>query len=89
MHGQHDRWITQLAAQIQHGDPDDVRERIGVLVPGSFQGLIDEYLLAVSPIVLSSGKRVFDDVRQDLPLRLTHSKAFDAGAVVLRYEPTV
>jgi dihydrofolate reductase len=50
-------------------------------------GLIDEYLFAVHPAVLGTGKRVFDGMTSDLALRLVDAKAFDAGAVVLRYAP--
>jgi dihydrofolate reductase len=81
--------VEDLAA-LKRAEGRDIMLSCGpaLLAPlAAAPGLIDEYLLAVSPIVLSSGKRIFD-LDKDLPLRLTHSKAFDAGAVVLRYEPT-
>lgn len=48
-------------------------------------GLIDEYLLAVSPAVLASGPRLFDDLTANLALELAESKVFDAGCLLLRY----
>lgn len=48
-------------------------------------GLIDEYLLAVHPAVLSSGPELFEHVTTDLALELIEAKAFDGGCVVLRY----
>jgi hypothetical protein len=38
-------------------------------------------------VVLSTGKRVFEHVTRDIPLRLADAEVFAAGAVVLRYEP--
>ena len=49
-------------------------------------GLIDEYLIAVHPTVISSGPQLFDGLSTDLALRLLQAKAFDAGCVLLRYE---
>ena len=49
-------------------------------------GLIDEYLIAVHPTVISSGPQLFDGLSADLALRLLQAKAFDAGCVLLRYE---
>ena len=49
--------------------------------------LVDEYFLAVFPIVLGSGKRLFresDDVRR---LALVDSKATTTGGVILTYRP--
>ena len=49
--------------------------------------LVDEYFLAVYPIVLGSGKRLFreaDDVRR---LTLVDSKATTTGGVILTYRP--
>lgn len=49
------------------------------------EGLIDEYLLSLSPAVLSDGPRIFDDLTTDLALDLVDSMVFDAGVVLLRY----
>ena len=48
-------------------------------------GLIDEYLLAVSPAVVGAGPRVFEGVTDDLALQLVASTVFDGGALLLRY----
>jgi len=50
-------------------------------------GLIDEYRLMVFPIVVGSGKRLFEDGSGTTVLKLAESKTFDSGVVVLTYEP--
>ena len=47
-------------------------------------GLIDELSLAVHPIVLGSGKPLFQ-LQHRLPLTLLHSKTYDSGLVALTY----
>jgi hypothetical protein len=37
-------------------------------------------------VVLGGGKRIFDDLRHDIPLRLAQAWVFGGGAVVLRYQ---
>ena len=49
--------------------------------------LIDEYRLMVLPIVVRSGKRLFEDGRDQMPLDLVDSKALGTGVVVLTYRP--
>jgi dihydrofolate reductase len=49
--------------------------------------LIDEYQLVVNPIVLGGGRTMFDGVKQKLALKLTSSRTFGNGNVVLCYEP--
>jgi dihydrofolate reductase len=49
--------------------------------------LIDEYQLAVSPIVLGSGRTLFEGVTHKLGLKLTSSRAFGNGTVFLCYQP--
>lgn len=49
--------------------------------------LVDEYRLMVFPIVLGSGKRIFQDASDIKSLKLVDSKTFRSGVVVLTYEP--
>ncbi len=49
-------------------------------------GLIDEYRININPLVLGSGKLLFEDVG-DLKLNLLEAKTLMGGVVVLRYEP--
>ncbi len=51
-------------------------------------GLIDEYQLVVNPIILGSGRTLFESVKDRLRLKLTKSRAFGNGSVVLSYAPT-
>ncbi len=49
--------------------------------------LVDEYRIIVFPVVLGSGKRLFRDESELRYLRLTSTRAFPTGAVLLVYEP--
>ena len=49
-------------------------------------GLIDEYQIALNPIVLGSGRTMFDGVKDKLRLKRTESRSFGNGNVFLCYE---
>jgi dihydrofolate reductase len=49
--------------------------------------LIDEYQIVVVPIVLGSGRTLFEGVKKPVHLTLKKSRAFRNGNVVLCYEP--
>ncbi|MFI7422647.1 dihydrofolate reductase family protein [Nonomuraea sp. NPDC049684] len=49
------------------------------------EGLLDELNLLLHPIVVGSGKRLFDDVREQIPLTLTTSTTFSTGVLNLIY----
>jgi dihydrofolate reductase len=50
-------------------------------------GLIDEYQIVLNPLVVGSGRTLFEGVTRKLPLKLARSRAFGNGNVVLFYEP--
>jgi dihydrofolate reductase len=52
------------------------------------EGLLDELHLLMHPIVVGTGKHLFDDGPQ-VPLRLADSRAFSTGVLDLTYEPAV
>lgn len=49
------------------------------------EGLIDEYLLAVTPVVLGAGKLLFKDVKK-FNLKLLEARSFKSGNVLLHYK---
>jgi dihydrofolate reductase len=50
-------------------------------------GLIDEYRIWVSPVVLGSGKPLFKGLHDQLNLKLLETKVFGSGVVLLYYQP--
>jgi dihydrofolate reductase len=51
------------------------------------EGLIDAYQIVVNPIVLGKGRTMFDGIKEKLNLKLTKTRAFGNGNVLLCYEP--
>ena len=50
-------------------------------------GLIDRYRTLVAPVVLGKGVPYFADRKEPLRIRLTGTKVFDGGVVLLDHEP--
>lgn len=50
--------------------------------------LIDEYQLIVYPVIIGTGRSLFEGVNHDLRLKLTGTRTFQIGNVLLTYAPT-
>ena len=48
------------------------------------EGLMDEYLVITSPVILGTGKQLFRDVRKS-SLKLLAARGFGTGNVLLHY----
>ena len=77
--------IRNLKAQsggdlLVYGSPDLVDELLR-------HDLVDEYRLLVFPVILGSGKRLFRDRIDTHHLRLTGTRTFESGVVLLIYTP--
>lgn len=80
-----------LVAHLRNLKDDEGADIIGSFGPqtlgplASEPGLIDEYLLAVHPAVLTAGPRMFEHAKRDLGFHLEEARVFDGGAAVMRY----
>ena len=50
-------------------------------------GLIDEYQILVHPVVLGSGKPLFQGIKDQVKLKLVNTKTHPSGVVLLSYQP--
>lgn len=50
-------------------------------------GLIDEFHIAVHPVVLGGGRKLFGEPKERLDLRVTGSRLLDGRVAVTSYEP--
>jgi dihydrofolate reductase len=78
------------AMRAMKGEPG---EDMAILGSGSIvsrlapHGLIDEYQIAVIPVVLGRGRTMFEGMKGRLDLKLLSARVFGNGNVYLRYGP--
>ena len=83
---------ANLAAEIRRLKEESEKD-MTILGSGSLvsqlaqEGLIDEYQMVLVPVALGQGRTMFDGVQKRLRLKLTKTRAFPKGNVLLRYEP--
>ncbi len=51
------------------------------------EGLIDEYQIVVNPVALGKGRTMFEGIKEKLALKLTKTRTFGNGNVLLCYGP--
>lgn len=79
---------AEVRRMKKESGPDMVVMGSGTIVSQlTAAGLVDEYQMVLNPIVLGSGRTLFDGVRKKLGLRLKTTRTFKNGNVVVAYEP--
>jgi dihydrofolate reductase len=80
--------LTEAVADVREKhDGDIVVHGSAQLVQALLeQGLVDELRLMVYPVVLGSGKRLFGETTDKVPLRLVDSKTVGDGVAILVYQ---
>ncbi len=58
-----------------------------ILTQFAQQGLIDEYQIMVNPVALGDGTPIFKGIKHRLNLKLTTTRTFRNGIVLLCYQP--
>lgn len=89
---------TRLVKDDMLGEVRKLKEQSGkdltILGSGSIvaqlahAGLIDEYQVLLNPVVLGKGKTMFDGIKNMITLKLTRTRTFGNGNVLLCYKPT-
>ena len=81
-----------LAEEIQKmkkepGDDMAIMGSGSIVSQLALKGLIDEYQIVVTPVVLGKGRTMFDGIKEQLTLKRTNTRSFGNGNVLLSYEP--
>jgi dihydrofolate reductase len=80
--------VTEVKELKNEAGPDLMIFGSGTLIaPLAGAGLIDAYTMVLNPLVLGSGRTMFEGMKEKLRLDLTKTRAFKNGNVVLWYEP--
>jgi len=81
--------IANKVAEIKKQDGKDIWLYGGANLIKTFINLklIDIYKISVHPVVLGSGKPLFENLQERIGLRLIETKVFKSGVVELSYEP--
>ena len=81
--------VADEVAKLKQGDGGDiVISGSGALVRSLLHlGLLDELKLMVHPIVVGSGKRLFEEGEEQTRLELMDSRTFSTGVLYVTYRP--
>ncbi len=80
--------LVEEAKKLKRGKKDVTILGSGSIVTQLAEaGLIDTYQIMVDPVALGAGTPIFSGMKKKLDLKLTSSRVFKSGVVLLIYEP--
>ena len=86
---------TELRREIDKDEILDLKQQRGndllvgspsVIEQFANLGLVDEYQISVHPIVVGTGLRLFKNIAERIDLKLSNTKTFGCGAILLYYQ---
>ncbi|HRI79753.1 MAG TPA: dihydrofolate reductase family protein [Cyclobacteriaceae bacterium] len=80
--------IAKQVAEIKQQQGKDIWLFGGASLTASLlnAGLVDEFWLAVHPIVLGAGKPMFSSINRRIKTKLFETKSYETGLVSLKYQ---
>ncbi len=77
----------ETVREMRQGDGPDIMLGAGAGFLGELSdaGLIDDYRLLIAPMALGQGKSLFAALQRPLNLKLTNTRTFPNGSVLLEY----
>lgn len=81
--------IAEEIMQLRNEPGKDIVLYAGAEILSTFRklGLVEEYRLAVYPVVLGKGTPLFKDIDHTMSLKLVDTRKFKSGVVLLTYQP--
>jgi dihydrofolate reductase len=82
-----------IASEVRKLKNEAPGKRISILGSGNVvaqlaaHGLINEYEIVLNPVAIGAGRTLFDGLSQPVNLRLSNSRTFRNGNILLRYHP--
>jgi dihydrofolate reductase len=82
--------VAEAVARLKQEDGKDIMVNGSGALVRTLMGnhLLDELRLFVHPVVVGSGRRLFDDQSDPVEFALVDSHAYDNGVISLTYKPT-
>ncbi len=80
--------VAEVRKMKQQSGKDLTLLGSGTIVSQLAQGLIDEYQILVNPVAIGKGRTMFEGLKNKLVLKLTKTRTFGNGNVLLCYEPS-
>ena len=79
--------VLALKQSHQGGSKDILIGSRSLIIQLMKLNLIDEYQLCIHPIIAGKGSPLFENVSDRTVFKLTKTKTFSGGAIILYYEP--
>jgi dihydrofolate reductase len=81
--------VAEGVSRLKQQDGKDILVYGSATLVGALMehDLVDEYKLMVFPVVVGSGRKLFEGSVENKPLKLVDTQTFPTGVVVLTYEP--